>query len=455
MKRLAMLLLCGALAALTLTGCSFGLFKTAEELYVRPQLPEEYRALEDTISEVKENLNAEDAAPLSGSNASAIQLLDLDGDGGEESAAAFFRTNAADDPLPLKIYFFRKTSSGSYNVSYVLEGEGNNIYSIAYEDLDGDGRKEVVVSWQLTAQANVLSVYGLGSAGAAELIRVTYNESYSLSDLDGDGSREILVVQRDSSGESPGHVDHYTVQEGLLTLSSSANLSGNITDVVAVRNGHLAGQVPAFYVTSECEGGQITDIFTLKEGGLTNITLNPESKMSQETLRDYTAVGVTDINQDGVPEIPVALVLPNVSKESTATYRVIYWRQFDPEGKATVVCTTYHNVTDGWYLVLPSAWDGEVLVERDDRQSYRGERAVVFYHRDKDGGEPEKFLTIYYLTGDNMETRADMGARQRLVSSGGSALYAAEFALNGWDCGLTMDQLRERFGLIVKEWSTS
>ena len=454
MKRIISAVLAAILLLGLLSGCSFKLFKSAEDLYARPQLPEAYQQLENTINTVKSALDAEDATPVSGANPSAIQLLDLDGDGLEESAAAFFRANAADDPLPLKIYFFRKGSGGEYNVSYALEGEGNNIYSIDYEDLDGDGRKEVVVSWQLTTQANVLTVYSLGAAGVVELLRVTYNESYNLCNLDGVGSKELVVVQRDATGEGVSRADCYSVQEGVLALTSTANLSENVTDVTAVRAGLLAGQIPALYVTSECATGQITDIFTLRNGVFANITLDADSRLSNDTLRDYTSVGVTDINQDGVLEIPVALVLPNVSAESSSTYRVIYWRQFNGGGEPTVVCTTYHNVTDGWYLVLPSQWDGQILVERDDRQNYRGERAVVFYHRSSDGGAPEKFLTVYYLTGDSMESRTTIGNREVLTSTGVAA-YSAEFAIGGWDCGLTMDQVRERFSLITKEWSPS
>ncbi len=436
---------------LCLAGCEFKPFLTAEELYSRPQLPEEYRLLDDTIRAVKSGLDVEDAAPLSGSNPSVIQLLDLDGDGTEEAAAAFFRANAADDPTPLKIYFFRKNGE-NYTVSYIIEGEGNNIYSINYEDLDGNGRKEVVVSWQLTSQANVLSVYTLSGGTANEALRLTYNESYSLADLDGDGVKELLVVQRDDTGESFSRTDYYTVQEGLLTLTASVPLSENTKDVTAVRSGYLAGQVPAFYVTSEWDTGLITDIFTLRDGVLTNVTMKGESRISQETLRNYTGVGVTDINGDGVLEIPVALVLPSVNPDSTAVYRTIYWRQFDAEGSAKVVCTTYHSITDGWYLILPSQWDGQILVERDDRLNYRGERSVVFYHRSEDGGAAEKFLTVYYLTGDNMETRAGIGSREVLMHTG-KAVYAAELHPLSWDCGLTMGEVRERFSLITKEWS--
>lgn len=448
-----------------LAGCEFDLFMSADELYTRPQLPHDYQKLEDTIKTVKSSLtqngmSAEDLTPLSGSNPSAVQLLDLDGDGKDEAVAAFFRVAATDESgsKPLQIYIFRKGADGNYDIAYNMEGEGNNIDSVYYEDLDGDGRKEVVVGWQLTTRVNVLSVYALGTAEPAELIHATYNESYSLVDMDGDGYKEIAVVQRDDSGENLSRVEYYCYQEGVLTMTSSAPLSQNVMDVVAVRGSSLTDGTPALYVTSSCEGGQVTDIFVHREGMLTNITLNPDSRVSNDTLRDYTEVSATDINRDGVLEIPVALALPKVSEDSVLTYRMIYWRQFDSSGKASVACLTYHSVDSGdsgWYLVLPSEWDGQIMVERDDSEYYRGERAVVFYCRDGGNGSPQPFLAIYKLTGSNRDVRAAMGNREVLWTDRETVVYAAEFLAGEWDCGLDMDQLKSRFNRYMKEWSTN
>ena len=66
---------------------------------------------------------------------------------------------------------------------------------------------------------------------------------------------------------------------------------------------------------------------------------------------------------------------------------------------------------DGWYLILPSSWDGQIAVERDDRENHRGEQAVVFYHQEYDGSLT-RFMTIYRLTGTNREARANLGSRQ-------------------------------------------
>lgn len=466
MKRKILCLVNAALLTLVtlLSGCEFKLFKSADELYARPQLPRDYQELENTIKTVKSSLtqngmSAENLTPLSGINPSAVQLLDLDGDGRDESAAAFFRVATTDESAskPLQIYIFSREDDGKYAIACVLEGEGNNIDSIYYEDLDGDGQKEIIVGWQLTTRVNVLSVYALGGAEPAELIHATYNESYALVDLNDDGCKEVVVIQRDDSGESLNRAEYYCYQEGVLTMTSSAALSQNVLDVLTVRSGQLSDGVSALYVTSSCEGGQVTDVFACLNRNFTNVTLNPESRVSNDTLRDYTDVSATDINRDGVLEIPVALALPRVSGDSAVTYRVIYWRQFDSAGKSAVACLTYHSVDSndsGWYLVLPGDWDGQIMVERDDSEYYRGERAVVFYHREETG-EPQPFLTIYKLTGSNRNVRAAMGEREILWSDEESVVYAAEFTEGAWDCGLNMSQLKARFNRYVKEWSTT
>lgn len=451
MKRLISCLIGAAAMVLLLSGCDFKLFKSAEELYMQPQLPEEYQELDDTIKAELSSMSAETTTPLSGSNTSAVQLLDLNGDGEEESAAAFFRVNDAERPL--KICLFRRSGDGSYSLAYSLEGEGNNIDSIAYEDLDGNGFKEIVVSWQLTTRAYVLSVYELGRTGADELLHATYNESYVLTDLSGDGYKELVVFQRDDTGEDISRASCYSYQDGVLTMTSVAPLSENVQDVLTARAGVLAGRTPAIYVTSECTGGQVTDIFAYRDGGLVNVTLDPGNGLSNNTLRDYTSVSVTDINRDGVLEIPISLVLPSVNPDSAAAW-ITYWWQFNADGEGTMVCMTYHSITDGWYLVLPNDWDGQVAVERDDRENYRGERSVVFYHR-ADDGTMERFLTIYRLSGSSAAARAGLGSRELLLEPDSSTAYAAEFTKDGWDCGLTMEQLKERFSLILAEWSAA
>ena len=165
-----------------------------EELYALPELPERYTALNKQLSTIQES-GAEYAAPVSGSNIQPVQMVDLDGDGREE-ALAFFRQS--DGEKPLKIYVF--TDNGdSYAQTAVIEGSGLAVYSIAYSDMNGDGRMEIIVGWRVSMELQALAVYALEPDGARELMRTNYVK-YAVADLNSDGTQEMTVFRADQDG---------------------------------------------------------------------------------------------------------------------------------------------------------------------------------------------------------------------------------------------------------------
>lgn len=113
--------------------------------------------------------------------------------------------------------------------------------------------------------------------------------------------------------------------------------------------------------------------------------------------RDFKDANGMDIDNDGILELPIPEALPLLDETSSQLY-LLRWNQYDQNGEATRVCTTFHSYDDGWYLILPEDWKGEVTAARRDRLNL-SERAVSFYHWTQDMEEPEEFLTIYRLTG--------------------------------------------------------
>lgn len=446
---MALLAVLTALLAMGASGC---LFKPVESLYALPILPEEYSALQTTIQATMDELGAEYATINYGANTSTVQLLDLDGDGAQETAAVFLRVAAEEKPL--RVCLFLKGSDGTYQRAYMVGGDGTSINSVAYEDLTGNGVRELIVSWQMSAKVHILSAYQLTSAGASELMNTTYNDSYLITDLEAGGGKELLVFQQNSTGEGISQAEYYRYQDGVMAMASTAQLSNIIQDVTSAVNGALTDGTRCVYATSAIESGVLTDILYLDENGLHNATRDPESGVSSATIRTYTDVGATDINGDGVLEIPLPVQAPNLDPALPPSYYVIYWRQFDRNGSAAVSCATYHSTSDGWYLMLPDSWSGNITVGRDDSLSGRGERSVVFYYWPyPDSSEPEPFLTIYRLTGNNRETRAKLSGRFTLYSDS-STIYAASLDETVWDCGVTAEELAQRFHLITVAWSS-
>lgn len=440
----------GLLLMLT-AGCSF---RTPEDMYTLPQPPAEYQNLNTCIQETMTSLGAEYAAPLAGNNSQTVQLVDLDKDGVDE-AVAFFRVTG--DAKPLKVYIFKKDQNDNYYIQGVIEGEGTAIYSIAYEDLGGTPSAEIIVSWRMSEKVHALAAYSVdtGSQGTVtELMRTGYSQ-YRVMDIDMDNQMEILVLQLDTT-EDKSRVELYDHQDGMMVLCATAPMSSGIKEISAVRTGLLRGSVQALFVSSSFgeSNGVLTDIFAWRDKAFVNITMDEENGQSLSTVRYYDLVSGTDINGDNVLEIPMPEALPADQKNSTVTvsdFWTVHWQQYDVEGTAWSVGSTYHNVQDRWYLWLPESWEGQLTLSRRDNAVY-GERAVVFSRWRGEVEGSSSFLIIYRLTGDNREIRFRIGNRFVLKVQS-DTVYAAEFLDNGWDSGLDQEELIERFYLIETDWS--
>ena len=213
-----------AAAVLTLlTGC---FSQSVDDLYAPPKAPDDYLMLDNKISEVLDQ-GGEYAAPLTGELTQKVQLQDLDGDGIKE-AIAFFRVSS--DERPLKIYIYRQVEE-DYEVAAILEGQGGEaaINAVYYENLDDGPCKEIIVSWQVSDQRQLLSVYSI-DRGREELLRTEFT-GIRLFDLDSDGQKELIVLheadlpQARSQEEmslalSPenNRVELYNAQDGVLKL---------------------------------------------------------------------------------------------------------------------------------------------------------------------------------------------------------------------------------------------
>ena len=465
MKRFRLILAVGAL--LLLSGC---FSQSADDLYAQPKAPDDYLKLDEKISEVL-NAGGEYAAPLTGELTQKVQLQDLDGDGVQE-AIAFFRVTS--DERQLKICIYRETED-DYELAATIESAGTAINAVAYQDLDGIAGKEIVVGWQQSDRLYSLAAYSIHNDQVLELMRTEYT-AYQVCDLDQDGTDEIVILHT-GAGEGTNRAELYDYREGVMEVVSSAPMSRSVTGLAenGVRTGLLRGGEPAVFVDASYSSagyapgeelgafassaysgdGQITDIFAWKDGALQNITLDPVTGESDDTIRWYTAVSARDINRDGILELPDPYALPDPTSSSIAVnFWAIRWMQYDIDGSAQLVYTTYYNDRDGWYFILPESWEGQITVSRSDVAG--GERAVIFSHWEEGSGEsPQAFLAIYALSGDNRYMRANLTGRFQLMpeGAGDDVLYAARLIQSGWDCGLDEEGVQARFALIPSGWA--
>lgn len=458
-----------ALILMLLTGC---IFRSPDELYRPPERSPGYEKLTAKIDEIKRELEVEYSVAIepaviyAGSNTAPIQLQDLDEDGEPETAVTFLRVPGAE--MPLRIYFMTLQPDDSYQVSGVVEGDGAAIYAVDYVDFNGGGKKELVVSWQTSTNVYQLGVYALENTPqnadkkpslpsvrvewpeATELMKTTYS-GYSLLDIDQDGRTELAVIRVDSAGTN-SLVEMYSWRGDAFVSLGSVRLSTGITALSRVQANFVAGSVRALYITSILiDGSQATDIVVWRNNELVNLTLNPETGVSDETIRGYFGgVGASDVNNDTILEMPRPHMLPSYSEGVSSDFWLLDWSQYDITGRAIPVFTTYHNTMDGWYFEIPNRWVDKITIARDD--SVSGERAVVFYHWNGIDQEPTPFLAIYKMTGTNRTVRATRENRF-ILSEDESTIYAASFLGREWDCGLDEMDVMDRFHRILNGWS--
>ena len=436
-KRQRVVLLVLTLAAL-LAGC--GLSVQADDLYALPRLPAQYESLETEINALLAD-GAEHAAPSSGSNLQSVQMVDLDGDGVEEAVASLRK---AADTKPMKIYLFR-SDGGRYRQMALIEGTASSIYSIAYADLDGDGRREILVGFKSGTEVQVLAVYTLRGAEPLNLLTTAYLR-YAVRDLDGDGRQELTVLY--SGEENRCMADCYVWNNAELSCLSTAELSFSAAELSRVTAGALADGRQALYVTGVTDNSVAScDIMTLKNGVLRNIVHNMASPAAGGVFR-FLSLYPADMNGSGVIEVPEPLPLPALDEESETYYR-IRWRDYDSTGESDVVRCTFHNMADGWYFILPESWDGRVTLRRS---SVPGENSVLFFALL--GDTPQPFLEICALSGDGRESRARRGDRFVLARQV-ETIYTAELLpCDDWAGRMSEEDVKAAFSLIVAEWTT-
>lgn len=413
-----------------LSGCYSG---NIDQYFSLPMASEEYRQLQSLIDEELAS-GSEYAAPIHGSYRQSVQLSDVDGDGADE-ALAFFR-DAAKNPK-INIY---DSENGEYRLARSISGEGSSIGRIDYADLTGDGQKELLVSWQISSGLSVLGVYSL-AGWSGDVLLSTDSAEFVTGDINRDGCDELLNLR--AANSTTYLVDQYTFPLGQEPQATSAALSAGISALQRLRMVTLAGDAPALLAESTLTTGDlVSDLFVCRDGSLINLTMNRTTQIS-ETRRSYSLVYAQDIDGDGSTEIPHPQQLYSRGDE---VFWSIAWFRYDASGRASTIMTTYHCVTDNWYLVLPSGWDVGLTIRRDD--SVSGERAVIL-SRLRSDGSLEDYVAVYAITGENRYERARLDNRF-LLQEEGTTVYAAKIL----DGKTDENTIRSRFHVIYTDWSS-
>ncbi|MBQ0038069.1 MAG: hypothetical protein KBS74_05295 [Clostridiales bacterium] len=433
--RKTMLLLMLTIAVCLLGGCQFT--ASVEDLLTLPQMPLEYTGLSKEIDSLIAG-GYEYTSPTSGQNIQSVQMVDLNNDGDEE-AVAFFRRS--EDEKPLKIVVFWPEED-TYRRICTIESSGTDIERVSYQDLTGDGTKELIVGWKIGTDVQTVAVYEI-AAKPVTLMRSGYTR-FTVQVMDAASSTEPanLVVLR-STVEGKSVAELYQWKDNSLSVSSTCALSSTMAELNrgSITAGNIDDRTRGLYVTGVNDRNQaVTDILVCKDGALTNVVANSRTGLSSVTY-PYCQIMPQDINGDGVVETPDS----RQGTERKTNDGIISWRRYDSDGQAFWVEDTYHCLSDGWYFTLDNDWHNRITATAKDNAA---ESRVTWY---VDG---EAVAVLYTISGDNRENRATQGNRF-ILRRQTAVIFAGELLAGGEELGLDENFLRENFNLIMGTWASA
>ena len=420
-----------------LTGCSV---TTVDQMYQLPKRSDDYNNLQSAIDSAMSGLSY--CAPLTGENRQTIQICDLDGDG-EQEYLLFAKGN---QDKPLRILVFSETDGVFSNVATV-ECTGSAFDQVEYIDMDGRDGVEVIVGCQLSDQViRSASVYTFADGTLRQTGVASYTK-YMTTDLDGDGCGELFVLRPDVEDAHNGMAELYMMSGDTLKRINGVPMSQPTDRLKRMIVGKLDGGKSAVYAASAVgDTSLVTDVYTLLDGKLKNVSLSGEANTSIRTMRNFY-VYADDLDNDSIVELPSLISMKSLpGMMSGDMHHLIRWFAMTPGGEEVDKMYTYHNFLGGWYLRLDSQWAQRITV-------LHREQKTEFYLWSEDFNTSEKLMTVYAFTGNNREEMGHSEGRFVLHKTE-SVVYAAYLENEAKQNGITQENIVYSFRLIQQDWKT-
>lgn len=389
------------LSAVMLSGCAAS--GSIESLLSPPMLYSGQAEVYDALTEsVGRDIKLQ--YPRAGAYRSSFIIEDIDGDGDSEAVVFYRRGEKAEESGDLRINILDRDSAGSWRSAYDLAGTGTGIDRVVISELSGSGRTSLIIGYTGVSSADKsLKAYVYDG----KTLTNTFSDNYSsffITDMDKNGGNELSIIH--PNNEYTGKQAYYSLvlDSGTrLYESSTVLLNEKTSDFVNIASGYVGTDTPAVYIDG-LSGGQLsTEIIYCIRGILRNPLYLSGSEGIKDTLRP-SGFSSTDIDLDGVIEIPTLGYFPGYTQDSRDAVRITNWNIMDSFA-ITKKYASYYSASDGYCFMIPSRWDGVVTVKRDDKTG----DAVFYKYRIDLLNSTDELLRIAAVTSEYAEERAAEG----------------------------------------------
>ena len=423
----------GAGFLLGLTGCD--LYQPdVDSLLTPPVLSELQTEVDEALRDVVgQELRL--CYPAGGNYRSPYIFADLDGD--EEDEAVVFYT-VEDEPLVYR-QILDKTN-GRWRAYNALPGTEGEVLFVDFRHLSGDGTTDLLVGWrEPDREFDTLYLYRYQENTLTEEFHVSC-DGMAIADWDNDGREELIAATLDSG---------VTLQligwggSGISVLDSAYS-SLRLQSIADAVTGQIAPELPGTIFSGRINIDMTASLLVGVQNGRL-VLPQEESGVGYNGSYCYSGAAPTDINGDGIVELPWSTAVPGtlaeLNREETR-YFTEYRTLQDGIYTTTDVC--YQNTADGWRLVLPAALYDQYRMGTLTLSRQAETREVIFYrYTGTLGDHSEEYLRIRTVA--TADGSAPEDSRYTLLTSRGQFAY---YALIPGGSSLALSRVEQGFSLL-------
>ena len=405
-----LLRLAALLCACVMTGCSVSL--NVDTMLEPPRLSgsqeQIYQALRDAVgSEIRLKY------PKRGSYLSAFIIADLDEDEDDEAIVFYEKGSAADAGLRINVL---DCLDGKWLSICDRSAEGTEIEKVVITPLGEHDRINIIVGY---STANQSEKYLCAYSYEDSYLEQSFSHSYTYFDVadTGSGDPDLILLGAGSGTSVQAYAAVYRLAEDGRYHEYKYHFSDYYTEYVQLLYGRTASGSIAMYIDAATgTSGLQTEILALEDSQLCNL-LTRCGRKPEDTVR-RAGLLCTDIDTDGVPEIPVQTVF--LGYESAAeSDRMTQTRWLMMQGETIFTeHYSYYNAGEGYAFMLPESWKSHVTVLSD---AVSGELRFCAY--DGEWREDMPVLLRMYIAYDEEDMNEHLDEGFCLMHTRGTARY--------------------------------
>lgn len=365
MKKLK-IILCIFLIGVIFSGCNFRMASSIDDL-VSPIPPfgdnaDVQKAL-DTYNKNRYSLKT----PKKGNYITSYSFYDIDKDGVDE-AIAFYEPS---DDLGTISMAMIKNNNEQWVVVDSVQGIGKDVYSLSFEDVNGDKQDELIVCWDVISNSSnhELCVYNYSASKDKILLRQigkskTVN-NYICLDMNKDSVDELLLFEINTGNSTKAKAQLFSLKKNSFELLGETKLDSHI---VSYSNLHIekAEEEVRVYADAICADGasMLTEIiyWSNRYDSIVSPFYSYSTGMTKETRRN-ARINSTDIDSDKLVEIPTDKSIKGIPKKVKA----VDWKIYK---NTTLVHSNYSLVAvdDGYSVIIPDSYINNISVSYNDKK---------------------------------------------------------------------------------------